>query len=134
MRILVCGGRDFIDYDLLKQELNRAGGHTTPCIIQGGATGADFLAKVYAREYGLECIQFNAEWRVFGKRAGFYRNQRMLDEGKPKMVMAFPGGNGTADMVRRAKSAGVHVVEIEPRKEPYNQFRLMVMPKQAGEM
>lgn len=44
-----------------------------------------------------------------GKAAGPIRNQRMLDEGKPDLVVAFPGGRGTADMVRRAKAAGVPV-------------------------
>lgn len=36
----------------------------------------------------------------------------MLDEGKPHLVVAFPGGRGTADMIDRARSAGVRVMEI----------------------
>jgi ABC-type sugar transport system substrate-binding protein len=36
----------------------------------------------------------------------------MLDEGKPDIVVAFPGGTGTADMVRRARKAGVVVIEV----------------------
>jgi hypothetical protein len=38
----------------------------------------------------------------------------MLDEGKPDLVIAFPGGRGTADMVKKARRAGVEVVEIAP--------------------
>jgi hypothetical protein len=38
------------------------------------------------------------------------RNQAMLDYGKPDLVVAFPGGKGTADMVRRARVAGVKVL------------------------
>jgi hypothetical protein len=38
----------------------------------------------------------------------------MLDQGKPEVVVAFPGGRGTADMVRRAKLAKILVVEVKP--------------------
>jgi len=56
---------------------------------------------------------FLANWRTHGKAAGPIRNQQMLDEGRPHLVVAFPGGTGTADMVRRAKAAGVPVMEVE---------------------
>lgn len=46
------------------------------------------------------------------RSAGPKRNQRMLDKGKPDLVLAFPGGDGTADMVRKAKSAGVPIIEV----------------------
>jgi hypothetical protein len=35
----------------------------------------------------------------------------MLEYG-PDLVVAFPGGRGTADMVRRAKAAGCEVLEV----------------------
>ena len=47
------------------------------------------------------------DWKKYGKKAGPLRNQQMLEEGKPDLVVAFPGGNGTADMVRRAKKANI---------------------------
>jgi len=52
---------------------------------------------------------FDAEWHRHGKRAGPIRNQRMLEEGQPDLIVAFPGGHGTADMVRRARQAGIEV-------------------------
>ena len=113
MRVLVCGGREFSNWRLLYSELNRLVGHTVPIIIQGGAKGADFLGKVYADYFDLETIEYPADWKKYGKAAGPIRNQQMLDEGKPDLVVAFPGGTGTADMVRRAKKAGVKVVEID---------------------
>ena len=54
----------------------------------------------------------NSRRHEIGKRAGPLRNQRMLDEGKPDLVVAFPGGGGTKDMVRRAVKAGVSVHEV----------------------
>ena len=52
---------------------------------------------------------YPAQWDVYGRRAGPIRNQEMIDEGKPDGVVAFPGGKGTADMVRRAEAAGLKV-------------------------
>lgn len=49
---------------------------------------------------------------VCGGRAGSLRNQQMLDEGQPALVVAFPGGTGTENMKRIARSAGVRVLEI----------------------
>jgi hypothetical protein len=48
-----------------------------------------------------------ADWEKLGRSAGPIRNQAMLDEGRPDLVVAFPGHHGTADMVRRARAAGV---------------------------
>lgn len=55
--------------------------------------------------------------RLEGKAAGPIRNQRMLDDGKPDRVLAFPGGRGTANMVKLAKAAGVPVHEIRILEE-----------------
>jgi hypothetical protein len=54
-----------------------------------------------------------AEWETLGRKAGPIRNERMLTEGKPDLVVAFPGGRGTAHMTRLAREAGVEVVEID---------------------
>lgn len=113
MRVLVCGGRGFADSDLLDKTLERlASANQIDCIIEGNARGADRMAGFWARKHRIDNLKFNAEWALYGPGAGPLRNQRMLDEGKPDLVVAFPGGGGTADMVRRAKKVGVEVLEI----------------------
>lgn len=114
MRVLVCGGRDYSDFDKVADVLNglRNEGKLS-VVIQGGAFGADALAKGHAATLKVPCITFRAEWGKYGKRAGYLRNVRMLEEGKPDMVVAFPGGRGTAMMIQIAKEAGVPVMEIE---------------------
>lgn len=111
--MLVCGGRDFDDVFSLFRVLDQAH-HTNEitCIIHGGARGADTMANDWAAGRGVEVDPYWAHWKRDGKRAGPIRNQKMLDEGKPDLVIAFPGGRGTADMVRRAKKAGVLVIQI----------------------
>lgn len=109
MRVLVCGGRDYQDEVRVAAVLSGIGGISQ--IIHGGARGADDLARVWAIRSGIPDRQFSANW-TRGRMAGPIRNQRMLDEGKPDLVVAFPGGRGTADMVRRARAAGIAVQEI----------------------
>lgn len=114
MKVLVCGGRDFSDVESVYRELDRIHAMTPiTCIIEGGASGADYLASRWSAKNSLpEHKRFNADWALYGKKAGAIRNQKMLDEGKPDAVVAFPGGRGTEDMVRRAMAAGITVIKF----------------------
>jgi hypothetical protein len=113
MRVLVCGGRDFKDEALLRSVLARHHAKTPFIeVIHGAYRGADTLADIWARSNGVQPRPFPADWIKYGYRAGPIRNQKMLDQAKPDLVIAFPGGDGTADMVRRALAAGVEVLEV----------------------
>jgi predicted Rossmann-fold nucleotide-binding protein len=115
MRVLVCGGRNYRDHIRVGEALNRLHDKLgIDLIIQGGASGADELAFAWARVNGVPEQQFEADWENHGSFAGPMRNKRMLEEGRPDLVIAFPGGRGTADMVKKARKAGVNVVVIEP--------------------
>lgn len=113
-RILVCGGRDFSDKNYVYHILDGARIYFDSkfCIIEGGANGADSLARDWAFDRGVACIEVRAHWGHYGKRAGTIRNQWMLDFCRPDLVIAFEGGPGTADMKRSARMAGVAVYEI----------------------
>lgn len=117
MRVLVCGGRDY-----LKEDVWNALEHTVSSevdawppkvLIHGGARGADEGAADWAKSEGIKSIAYPADWRKHGRAAGPIRNQKMIDEGYPDVVIAFKGGKGTADMMRRAYSAGIKVVEFK---------------------
>jgi len=114
MKVLVCGGRDYGNITRVTQELDALARTATLTIIEGGATGADEIAREWSRRYGRGYLYtMRADWEGHGKAAGPIRNQKMLDVYKPDLVLAFPGGRGTADMVARAKAAGVPVKCIE---------------------
>lgn len=119
-KVLVCGGRDYWDRERLFSILDVAhSANPIVLLIHGGASGADDLAGQWAKLTGIPQKPYPADWKIEGKSAGPKRNQRMLDDGKPHMVIAFPGGAGTADMIRRAKKAKVPVVTVRPRaREP----------------
>jgi len=110
-RILVCGGRDFTNVDLLYETLDKFLG-PIELLISGGSRGADSLAEMWADERHIPVERYEADWNAQGKSAGPLRNERMLVEGKPDVVFAFPGGRGTADMTARARRAGVKVIEV----------------------
>ena len=115
MRVLVCGGRNYERVSRIYGELDallREIPHGCMRVIQGGASGADRVAREWCISREVEYLNYPANWVAHGKAAGPKRNQRMLDDGKPDLVLAFPGGRGTADMVRRAELAGVPVREI----------------------
>jgi len=82
-------------------------------VIQGGAKGADRMAREWCcRQPEIQMINEPADWKMHGRAAGPIRNKRMLDEYEPDMVLAFPGGAGTANMVKQARAAGVKVIEV----------------------
>lgn len=135
MKALVCGGRNFTERHFLRDVLDAL--ETRPTlIIEGGQRtrdragviigGADYWAMRWARLREVPCETYEARWddletapvvrrrrrdgSFYNAAAGGIRNQRMLDEGRPDMVIAFPGGSGTADMVRRARAASVPVI------------------------
>lgn len=118
MRILVCGGRDYNDFGAVNYVLATIHARRgISCIIEGGATGADALARKWALMAGVPCETYEANWEKYGKRAGPMRNARMLHEGNPTGVVAFPGGKGTADMIAQAEKAGLKPYQYKP-KEP----------------
>ena len=115
MRVLVCGGRNYSDRDRVNAVLDKLNADAgVDVVIHGAARGADDMADRWAFSCGIDVEMYPADWENQGSFAGPMRNTRMLNEGKPDLVIAFPGGRGTADMVKKARRAGVQVVEIAP--------------------
>lgn len=109
MRLLVCGGRTYSNHAAVKAEIEAL---HPELIIHGAARGADTLANFVGTELEIPVLRFAADWLHEGRTASMIRSKRMLDLGKPDMVLAFPGGKGTASMVRMARAAGIPVKEI----------------------
>ncbi|HEY7823739.1 MAG TPA: DUF2493 domain-containing protein [Acidimicrobiia bacterium] len=107
-RVLVCGGRDYRDSARVRRVLDAVDRkYPISVVIQGGARGADALAKGWAQANGVHWVEYRAEWDKHGRSAGHIRNAEMLNHGKPDYVVAFPGGAGTRGMIELAKKAGV---------------------------
>lgn len=122
-RALVCGGRDYNDVASVEAVLG--GFFASPeglTINELGCgydprsdkfQGADQLAYEWAKRHVVPGRCYPAHWERDGKAAGPLRNRRMLEGFKPDVVIAFPGGPGTADMVSISREAGLDVWEVK---------------------
>jgi hypothetical protein len=122
MRVLVCGGRDYRNESHVYKVLNGIHKETPiALVINGGACGADTFAGWWAARAEIPCLSVPAKWNKYGSKAGPMRNDLMCREHAPDLVVAFPGGKGTANMIATATDYGIRVVFAEPdpeRKEP----------------
>lgn len=127
---IVCGGRRYSDenriYQILDAARERLG---LSYLIEGGASGADELAKSWRLHRGVDGVSVPAEWNriyvdgvvpkkrsngeLYNAAAGGQRNQKMIDTYNPVGLIAFPGGPGTRDMVRRAEAASLRVIKVD---------------------
>jgi predicted Rossmann-fold nucleotide-binding protein len=115
VRVLVCGGRHFGNASQLGACLGGiARDRGIACIIEGGAGGADKLARRFGEWGGIPVESYPADWETQGLSAGPMRNARMLEEGCPDLIVAFAGGKGTANMVAQARKGGFQVLEVDP--------------------
>ncbi len=116
--LLVCGGRDYADSGHVFGVLDRL----QPIAVVHGACGvdadqprwallrgADRLADAWCARRQVPAIRVPARWSALGRRAGAVRNQQLLELYHPALLVAFPGHLGTADMVLRARAAGLPV-------------------------
>lgn len=112
-RVLVTGGRDYADRARVFAELDAiARVFGISLLIHGGAKGADALAEKWASVRGVDTEGCKADWERHGAAAGPIRNSAMLRDHKPDMVLAFPGGKGTEDMMRKTLKAGLPLIVI----------------------
>lgn len=113
VRVLVTGGRDYADagrvFFVLDSALRAFGRQLV--IVHGDARGADRLARRWCAARGVPDERHPAPWDRYGRRAGSIRNGWMLDTGVD-LVIAFPGGRGTQDMVVRSRQGGVFVLDL----------------------
>ena len=137
LRVIVCGGRSFAnptfqittkeefeqnkikaeeDIKLLYSILDYF--HETYGVVEmaaGAAIGADSAAETYAKESQIPFVKFpvtKEDWDTHGKKAGILRNIKMLEQFKPDIVIAFPGGNGTENMCQETKKRHVCLFKL----------------------
>lgn len=121
MILLVCGGRDYANRDMVFRVLDWLHAKVQPValLVQGGCrTGADAFAREWAKDRIADghWRSYHANWQAHGRSAGPKRNAWMLHDSQPDLVLAFPGGRGTADMVSKALAAGVAVLHVRDRE------------------
>lgn len=110
-KIIIAGGRDFNNYLLLKDKVEKylslLGSNIQ--IVSGTASGADHLGEQFAKEKGYDLKLFPANWKTYGKSAGYLRNKQMAEYAD--YLIAFWDGKskGTRHMIDLAKKNGLSV-------------------------
>ena len=113
MIVLVCGGRYYDDSYKMMRVMDKAHEkYMITEVVTGAASGADTLAEEWAKTNRIAYRGMPAQWDKWGRSAGAIRNSLMLDVYIPDMVIAFPGGEGTAHMINAAKNKNIKVVKV----------------------
>jgi hypothetical protein len=120
MIVIVCGGRYLTDHKWIWNCLDtlHAENKFTKLIegasddITGPLLGADYWSHQWAISRNIEAIREHAFWKVNRRSAGPIRNALMIRKYNPDLVVKFPGGRGTEDMVRKAVAANIKIVEF----------------------
>lgn len=110
MEVIVTGGRDFKDKDMIAKNLSKL---NPTLVIEGGAKGADRLAREWAKANGVDFKTVDADWTKYGLGAGHKRNRAMLDMFPNAVVLAFPGNKGTRNCVLQATARKRTVIKAE---------------------
>lgn len=127
-RILVTGSRDWKNVLQMSMALRDAwwflNCRTDVVLVHGDARGADRMAAKLWEKRGLTTDPHPANWKQYGKRAGFIRNQEMVDLGAILCLAFFvadappgepPNNRGTLDCSVRAKDAGIAVWDFKEK-------------------
>jgi hypothetical protein len=120
MRLIIAGGRDFDDYDLLRAEADKyVSGEQHVEIVCGMARGADLLGKRYAEEMGFKLAEFPADWGRHKRRAGYVRNKEMAEYATHCLCFWDGSSSGTGMMIGIAEGRGMplRVVRYSPREQ-----------------
>jgi len=105
MKVIIAGGRDIEDYDLLCQVV-RDSGLNILTVISGTARGVDRMGERWASQQGIPCERYPANWDKFGKAAGPIRNIEMSKVGDALIAIRKDGSRGTAHMIETMTKLG----------------------------
>ena len=116
MKVLVCGGSSYRNKAAVFDELDKLHGHhPISLLINGGARGADYSSSQWAKERNIPLEVFKTDRNQYGEKAFFLLNDRMLRDAQPDLVLAFPGGDVTADLLEKSENSGIRVVRAVPQ-------------------
>jgi YspA, cpYpsA-related SLOG family len=112
MKTIIAGPRDFTNYDALTAAITGSGFEITE-VVSGGAEGVDSMGERWAREHGVPCRTFHAQWKALGRAAGPIRNGRMAEYADALIAVRKGDSPGTRDMIARASRKGLKVCVVD---------------------
>jgi hypothetical protein len=114
MRVLICAGRHYSDIGMSRQVLDAYNNvQRITVLVHGGNQFLGSEIEDWAREAGADIVRYPPNWQLHGKQAERRRNQFMLLDSKPDVVIALPGGEDTDELVEHARTAGIRVLTVD---------------------
>ena len=118
-KVIIAGSRGFSNYKLLKEKCNQylreKRKDYNVIIVSGHARGADLLGEKYAQDEGFPLEIYLADWKKFGKSAGFRRNEQMAEVADALIAFWDGKSHGTKHMIEimENKNLLVKIVNYE---------------------
>lgn len=109
MKVIVAGSRGITSYDCVLHailEAKRRGILVTE-LVSGTATGVDIIGETIAKEHDIPIVRFPAEWKRYGKAAGYYRNREMAKYADALIAVWDGKSKGTKNMIDLATAFGL---------------------------
>ena len=113
-KVLVTGGPSFNNKELLERVLKQ---EAPSVIIAGGLEGPETMATEYGRKHGIRRMSFPMPTPKYTRASAFERNSFMFETAKPDVVIAFPGGIDTHEVVKMARNTNCAVRIVEAPKD-----------------
>lgn len=108
MKTIIAGSRGITDYKLICEAITKSG-FTITEIVSGAARGVDRLGEEYGRKRNIRIKLFPAKWDVYGKSAGYRRNEDMAAYAETLIAIWDGESKGTKHMIDMAKKQGLYV-------------------------
>jgi hypothetical protein len=108
LKVIIAGSRSITDYETVAQAIKESGFSVSE-VVSGLAVGPDTFGKWWAEEQGVPIIEFPAEWKIYGKRAGYLRNEEMAQYADALVAVWDGKSPGTKHMIDIARRAGLEV-------------------------
>lgn len=113
VRVLICSGRFYADIHTLTHVLDLyVRTQTIDVLIHGGHHALGSAIETWARDKDIHIIRYPANWALHGKYAETRRNLFMLEDSRPDVLLAFPGGEDTAECIKMAQRIGIRIIEV----------------------
>ena len=102
MKTIIEGSRTITDYAVVEQAIKESEFKITT-VISGMARGVDTLGERWAHENNIDIILCPANWKKYGKKAGYIRNAEMADIAEALIVIIENNSRGSSHMLTIAQ-------------------------------
>jgi len=108
MNVLVCGSRDVTNYMAVEDAITESG-YVITKLISGAARGVDSLAVQWAKDNNIPYEEFPADWEKYGRKAGYLRNEEMVNKADAVIAVWDGVSKGTGHSITIASKKKIPV-------------------------